>query len=163
MLVASSVYRKFVLFWLLRIKPLKAFKSLHVCIYRYIYVVYEGCIILGIARNTTKTEYTRGKYNFLVTQYHSTQLVTQFSKVCIYIYIYIYRYSEDLGSTPSECQVFYLFRCVHSSVQPLRSVGRSNFDKGRHNLTTLIQKSTYINESCYIIYIYIYICICAYI
>ena len=50
----------------------------------------------------------------------------------------------------------WTFRCVHSSVQPLRSVGRSNFDKGRHNLTTLIQKSTYINESCYIIY-YIYI------
>ena len=70
------------------------------------------------------------------------------------------RYAEDLGSTPSECQVFYLFRCVHSSMQPLRSVGRSNFDKGRHNLTTLIQKSTYINESCYIyicIYIYAYI------
>ena len=42
-------------------------------------------------------------------------------------------------------------------MQPLRSVGRSNFDKGRHNLTTLIQKSTYINESCYLIYIYIYI------
>ena len=42
-------------------------------------------------------------------------------------------------------------------MQPLRSVERSNFDKGRHNLTTLIQKSTYINESCYIIYVYIYI------
>ena len=51
---------------------------------------------------------------------------------------------------------FYLFRCVHSSVQPLRSVRRSNFDKGRHNLTILIQKSAYINESCYIIYIYVY-------
>ena len=37
------------------------------------------------------------------------------------------------------------------SVQPLRSVGRSYFDKGRHNLTTLIQKSTYINESCDIV------------
>ena len=47
--------------------------------------------------------------------------------------------------------VFCLFRCVHSSVQPLRSVGRSNFDKAMHNLTTLIQKSTYINESCYIV------------
>ena len=33
----------------------------------------------------------------------------------------------------------------------LRCVGRSNFDKGRHNLTTLIQKSTYINASCYIV------------
>ena len=72
--------------------------------------------------------------------------------------------AEDLGSTPSDCQVFYLFRCVHSSVQPLRSVGRSNFDKGRHNLATLIQKSTYINESCYIsIYIYIYVYIYIYI
>ena len=38
---------------------------------------------------------------------------------------------------------------------PLRSVGRSNYDKGRHNLTTLIEKSTYINEK--LLYIYIYI------
>ena len=27
------------------------------------------------------------------------------------------------------------------SMLPLRSVGRSNFDKGRHNLTTLIKKT----------------------
>ena len=67
-----------------------------------------------------------------------------------YIHIYIYitynnysigtRKAGDLGSTPSECQIFNLFRCVLSSVLPLRSVGRSNFDKGRHNLTTLIHK-----------------------
>ena len=37
---------------------------------------------------------------------------------------------------------------------PLRSVGRSNFDKGLHNLTTLIQKTTYTNENCCITYIY---------
>ena len=57
-------------------------------------------------------------------------------------------------------------------MQPLRSVGRSNFDKGRHNLTTLIQKSTYINEKLlyniyiciYIYYVYnIYVCICTHI
>ena len=37
--------------------------------------------------------------------------------------------------------------CVLSSVLPLRSVGRSNFDKGRHNLSTLINKKpTFINE-----------------
>ena len=36
---------------------------------------------------------------------------------------------------------FLLFRCVLSSVLPLRSVGRSNFDKGRHNLTTLIHRT----------------------
>ena len=35
---------------------------------------------------------------------------------------------------------------IFCDLQPLRSVGRSNFDKGGHNLTTLIQKSTYINE-----------------
>ena len=59
---------------------------------------------------------------------------------------------------------------------PLRSVGRSNFDKGRHNLTTLIQKRHILmrtavlcnginsgqlcrkNKTLYIyIYIYIYI------
>ena len=51
------------------------------------------------------------------------------------------RKAGDLGSTPSECQICYLFRCVLSSVLPLRSVGRSNFDKGRHNLTTLIHKT----------------------
>ena len=70
--------------------------------------------------------------------------------VYIYIYIYIYKTSGycigtrkawDLGSTPSECQIFYLFRCVLSSMLPLRSVGRSNLDKGRHNLTTLIQET----------------------
>ena len=65
--------------------------------------------------------------------------------VNIYIYIYTYIYIclqayDDLGSSPSECQIFHLFRCVLSSVLPLRSVGRSNFDKGLHNLTTLIQK-----------------------
>ena len=41
-----------------------------------------------------------------------------------YIYIYIYIYIS-----------------IYSSVLPLRSVGRSNFDKGRHNLTTLIHKT----------------------
>ena len=67
------------------------------------------------------------------------------------------RKAGDLGSTPSECQIFYLFRCVLSSVLPLRSVGRSNFDKGRHNLTTLIHKTDIINELLNYIYIYIYI------
>ena len=48
--------------------------------------------------------------------------------------------AEDLGSSPSECQIFHLFRCVLSSVLPLRSVRRSNFDKGLHSLTTLNKK-----------------------
>ena len=45
-----------------------------------------------------------------------------------------------MGSNPSECQIFYLFRCVLSSLLPFRSVGRSNFDNGFHNLITLIEK-----------------------
>ena len=53
-----------------------------------------------------------------------------------------------MGSSSSECQIFHFFRCVLSSVLPLRSVGRSNFDKGLHNLATLIKKMTYINENC---------------
>ena len=58
----------------------------------------------------------------------------------------VFSSAGDLGSTPSECQIFYLFRCVLSTLLPLRSVGRSNFDKSRHNLTALIKKTTFINE-----------------
>ena len=49
------------------------------------------------------------------------------------------RKAEDLGSSPSECHIFHLFRCVISYVLPLRSVGRSNFVRVCINLTTLIQ------------------------
>ena len=68
------------------------------------------------------------------------------TNIYIYIYIYIYGYcigtrkAGDLGSTPSKCHIFYLFRCVLSSMLPLRSVGRSNFVRVCVNLTTLIQK-----------------------
>ena len=50
------------------------------------------------------------------------------------------RQAEDLGSNHSECLIFQLFRCVLSSLLPLRCVGRSNFDKGLYNLITLIKK-----------------------
>ena len=67
------------------------------------------------------------------------------------------RQAEDLGSNPSDCQIFYLFRCVLSSLLPLRSVGRSNFDKGLHNLITLIQKRHKIMiEMKLLCYMYIY-------
>ena len=42
---------------------------------------------------------------------------------------------------PASVIFFNLFRCVLSSVLPLRGVGRSNFDKGWYNLTTLIHKT----------------------
>ena len=45
-----------------------------------------------------------------------------------YIYIYV-------------CKIFSLFRCVLSSLFPLRSVGRSNFDSGLHNIIMLIEKN----------------------
>ena len=50
------------------------------------------------------------------------------------------RQVEDLGSNSGDCQIFHLFRCVHYSLLPLLSVGRSNFDKGLHDLRTLILK-----------------------
>ena len=50
------------------------------------------------------------------------------------------RQAEDLGSYPSECQIFSLLRFVLSSLLPLRNIGRSNFDKGLHNFITLIKK-----------------------
>ena len=54
------------------------------------------------------------------------------------------RIRKVLGSTPGECQFFQLFRCFLSSVLPLRSVGRSNFDKGRHNSNNYVDsKSAY--------------------
>ena len=81
--------------------------------------------------------------------------------------------SRDLGSTPSECLFFYLFRCLLSSMLPLRSVGRSNglmvcADKIFFN--NVDSKATHFNKNNYImkstvdnygekktIYIYIYI------
>ena len=68
-----------------------------------------------------------------------------------YIYIYAHwhrslvgkvsaRQAEDLGSNPSECQIFHLFRCVLSFLIHLRSVGSSNLDKGVHKLIMLIPK-----------------------
>ena len=45
---------------------------------------------------------------------------------------------------------------IHSSVLPLRSVGRSNFDKGLHNFTTLIQKQHILMRTA-VLYIYMYI------
>ena len=47
--------------------------------------------------------------------------------MCMYVYAYVYIY-------------VHILHYSLSSVLPLRSVGRSNFDKGLHNLTTLIKK-----------------------
>ena len=68
---------------------------------------------------------------------------------------YFFITSNKKSSNPSECQIFHLFRCVLSSLQPLRSVGRSNFDKGLHNLITLIKKRHKLMIK---VAIYIYIC-----
>ena len=56
---------------------------------------------------------------------------------------------------------FHLFRYVLSSLLPLRSVGRSNFDKGLHNLITLIQKRHKNNDrnDVAILCLYIYVCV----
>ena len=52
------------------------------------------------------------------------------------------RQVEDLGSNPSECQIFNVFRCVLSSLLPLGSVGRSNFDKGFAQFNDVDWKNT---------------------
>ena len=36
--------------------------------------------------------------------------------------------------------IFYLFRCVLSTLLTWQSIGRSNFDRGLHNLVMLTQK-----------------------
>ena len=61
--------------------------------------------------------------------------------------------APDTQGPGFECQFFQLFRCFLSSVLPLRSVGRSNFDKGRHNSNNYVDsKSTYnYNELLYYI------------
>ena len=56
------------------------------------------------------------------------------------------RQAEDFGSNLCEYQIFHLFRCVLSSLLPLRSVGRSIFDKGLHNLISLTKKKTTKNN-----------------
>ena len=71
------------------------------------------------------------------------------------------RQAEDLGSNPNECQIFHLIRCALSSLLPLRSIGRSNFDKGLRNLITLIKKRHKIRiEMNLLYYIYVHIDIC---
>ena len=42
---------------------------------------------------------------------------------------------------PIECQIFYLFRCVLSSMLPRRDVGRSNFDRGLLKLIMLFREN----------------------
>ena len=74
------------------------------------------------------------------------------------------RHAEHLGSNPSECLIFDLFHCILSSLLPLRSVGRSNFDKGLHGLITLNQKRHKIMIDIKSLCIYIYgICMYIYI
>ena len=61
--------------------------------------------------------------------------------------------AEDLGSNPSERMIFNLFRCDHSSLLPWRSVLRSNFDRGLHNLIVLTKKRS-MNLKVKLLYIY---------
>ena len=83
--------------------------------------------------------------------------------ICIYIYIYIYTYIYYytyiyIYYIYIFTYIYILFRCFLSSVLPLRSIGRSNFDKGRHNSNNYVDsKSTYNYKNCFTIYIYIYI------
>ena len=92
-----------------------------------------------------------------------------YSTYSIYIYMYnIYIYGTHglvgKASVPAKPRTWvrvlasvrclHLFRCVLSSVLPLQSFGRSNFDKGLHILTTLIKKDILMRTAV----LYMYIC-----
>ena len=68
--------------------------------------------------------------------------------VCIYImYVYIYilaRYAKGPGFNPSECHIFYLFRCVLSFSATLAKRWKVQFRLGLAiNSTTLILITAY--------------------
>ena len=70
---------------------------------------------------------------------------------------HIYIQAEGQGSNPSKCQILNLLRCVFSSLLPLRSVGRSNFDNGLHNLMSIKINDIKIVKI-KLLCIYIYVC-----
>ena len=47
--------------------------------------------------------------------------------------------AEVLGSNPTECQIFSLFRRFLSSMLPRRSVGRRNFDRSLHATSDMVE------------------------
>ena len=73
-----------------------------------------------------------------------------------------------LGSNPSECHIYDLFRCVFLSLLPWRSDGRSNFDWGLQKINNVdsnneiqIRKITMLKMESTVdipkkIYVYIY-------
>ena len=65
--------------------------------------------------------------------------------IYIHIYIHIYIYiPKDLGSKPSECHIFYLFRCVLSFSATLAKRWKVQFRLGLAiNSTTLILITAY--------------------
>ena len=65
-----------------------------------------------------------------ILKMHNAHIACKYN---IYIYMSA-RKAECMGSNLSVRQIFYFFRCVLSSLLPLRSVGRSNFDKGFNNV-----------------------------
>ena len=110
-------------------------------------------------------------YTYIYILYMFHTYVNPWNSSTLHTYTYIYS---------SECQIFNLFCRVLSSLLPLRSVGRSNFDKCLHSLITLIQKRHKIiskkrNKKMKLLYykmestvdsyekkryIYIYMCVC---
>ena len=118
------------------IESIYIYLHMYLCIYLYIFYIFIYIYI----------------YLYIIYLY------IYISLYILYIYIYMEIY---MHLYPSECQIFYLFRCVLSSVLPLRSVGRSNFDKDLHNLITLIQKRHKIMIEMKLLY-YTYLDICIY-
>ena len=80
-------------------------------------------------------------------------------RTAIYIHRYIYRRNKPkvLGSNPSECHIFYLFRCALSFSATLAKCWKVQFRLGlAMDSTTLILLTVYLYQKNIILYIYIY-------
>ena len=61
----------------------KSIRTFYVQLYIYIYIAYDGSIILGTAQNIARTNYTRIKFNFRATHYPTSTT----HPTIMYIYI----------------------------------------------------------------------------
>ena len=120
---------------------------IHICIYIYIYIhavilhelyLYvpdEGSLLPKYRDCTTSNDFELYIHIYihivfliicplLISLYNIAVLII----ICRFESTLLLKYANPCRN--SECQIFHLFRCVLSSMLPLRSVGRSNFDKG---------------------------------
>ena len=91
-----------------------------------------------------KVQFCKGLHKFNNVDKKTTYFNENCCIIYVYIYICVYIYTYTCMYMYIQYMYIQLFRCFLSSVLPLRSVGRSNFDKGRHNSNNYVDsKSAY--------------------